>query len=263
MKRCPTCKRAYADTLTFCLDDGTVLTYERDLDETVVLPLPQRFTLPKTLAQSAPPQSSNRFLYGIILLLAIFAAGITAALVYERDKTPGPGTTGRQEQLSAANSDNKSFSTPETRASATTDPTVQNRKPYAVTGCGSIQDAGTNLEWFVGPDRNTNWYDAQQWTASLPSCGGGWRMPTIEEIRTLYNPSVRAGVGYYTDGKYFPAHINPVFAAIGGGSWVWTDQQVGAGNARSFNLNQGKAVDYADTNTTYSTRAFAVRAIRN
>ena len=31
------------------------------------------------------------------------------------------------------------------------------------------------------------------------------------------------------------------------------------GDAQSFNLNQGKAVSYSATNTTYSTRAFAVR----
>jgi hypothetical protein len=87
-------------------------------------------------------------------------------------------------------------------------------------------------------------------------------MPTSEEIRTLYNPSLRAGTGYYTDGKYFPSHIDPVFKAIGGGSWVWTKEITGD-TAQSFNLNQGKAVRYSATDTLYSPRAFAVHNIRN
>jgi len=78
-------------------------------------------------------------------------------------------------------------------------------------------------------------------------------MPSIEEIRTLYNPTVKAGTGFYLDGRYFPAHIDPLFNAIGGGSWVWSNEKVGD-DARSFNLNQGKAVTYSAMNTYYSTK---------
>jgi hypothetical protein len=88
-------------------------------------------------------------------------------------------------------------------------------------------------------------------------------MPTIQEIRALYNPAVTAGTGYYMNGKNFPAHIDPAFHAIGGGSWVWSNESAGGDNSRSFNLNQGKAVEYAATSTDYATRAFAVRNVRN
>jgi uncharacterized protein DUF1566 len=133
---------------------------------------------------------------------------------------------------------------------------------YSVRTCGAIQDSQTGLEWFVGEDRNLTWYEAQNWVVGLASCGGGWRMPTIEEVGALYDPSKRAGTGYYKEGRYFPAHIDPVFNAIGSGSWVWSGEKVGIGDARSFNLNQGKGVVYSATNTLYSTRAFAVRSFR-
>ena len=43
---------------------------------------------------------------------------------------------------------------------------------------------------------------------------------------------------------------------------VWADERIGD-EARSFNLNQGKAVRYSATDNFYSTRAFAVREARN
>jgi hypothetical protein len=140
---------------------------------------------------------------------------------------------------------------------------IKNQARFSVSSCNSIRDSQTGLEWYVGQDRNITWYEAQQWTVGLDKCGGGWRMPSIEEIRTLYNPALKAGTGFYLDGKYFPAHLDPAFNAIGGGSWIWSTEKVGGDSARSFNLNQGKAVVYAAMNTYYSTRAFAVRNIRN
>jgi hypothetical protein len=146
-----------------------------------------------------------------------------------------------------------------------TQPTIQtnqDQRRFSPAQCGSIKDTRTNLEWVVGPDRNITWHEARQWVTKLGACGGGWRMPTIEEIRSLHNPAVTAGTGFYMNGRYFPAHIDPAFNAIGGGSWVWSNESAGGHNARSFNLNQGKAVEYDVTNTDYATRAFAVRNVR-
>lgn len=85
-------------------------------------------------------------------------------------------------------------------------------------------------------------------------------MPMINELASLYNKTFTAGRGYFSGGRYFPAHIHPAFSEIGGGSWVWSNEQVGNEVARSFNFNQGMSVDYFRNNTTYSTRAFAVRS---
>jgi hypothetical protein len=159
--------------------------------------------------------------------------------------------------------DKKQESNQNTNAISPTTQGSQSQERFSVVQCGSIKDARTRLEWMVGPDRNMTWHEARQWVAGLGACGGGWRMPTVEEIRSLYDPAVTAGTGYYTNGRYYPAHIDPVFSAIGGGSWVWSNESARGDNARSFNLNQGRAVEYSATNAYYSTRAFAVRNVRN
>ncbi len=48
-------------------------------------------------------------------------------------------------------------------------------------------DKRLGLEWLAGPDKPTNWYAAQKWVPSLYDFDvGGWRMPTIEELKTLF-----------------------------------------------------------------------------
>lgn len=54
---------------------------------------------------------------------------------------------------------------------------------------GVVKDPATGLEWIAGPDRDTTWDEARTWVKSLP--GGGWHMPTLNELKTLY----REGVG--------------------------------------------------------------------
>lgn len=143
----------------------------------------------------------------------------------------------------------------------------QNRAPvlkkasgrYEVTSCESIIDRSTGLEWFVGPDKTMTWDAAKEWTESLGSCGGGWRMPTTLQLAKLYTPGKTAGQGFVSGGQHWPAHIDEVFSGIGGGSWVWSKENF-RDNAWSFNFNQNYPVNFEKRNPNrYSTRAFAVR----
>lgn len=268
MKRCPQCNRTYADeTLTYCLADGSLLSAPYDPDATQVMSYPNN--LPPTiealpLKQSKGHSRNVNFSYIVIVLLAALLTGSAVALFYEKGKgatnsniksdTPTNPIKSEQNANAPANSN--------TQEAATSPSVIKNQARFSVSSCNSIKDSQTGLEWYVGEDHNVTWYEAHQWIVGLNKCGGGWRMPSIEEIRILYNPSLKAGTGFYLDGRYFPAHIDPVFNAIGGGSWVWSNEKVGD-DARSFNLNQGKAVTYSAMNTYYSTRAFAVRTIRN
>jgi hypothetical protein len=43
------------------------------------------------------------------------------------------------------------------------------------------------LQWYVGPDKDTNWDEANAWVNSLSVGGGGWRMPTRAELNGLYH----------------------------------------------------------------------------
>ena len=48
---------------------------------------------------------------------------------------------------------------------------------------GIISDGKTGLQWKEGPDKATNWNEAQEWIKSL---GDGWRTPTRVELIGLY-----------------------------------------------------------------------------
>lgn len=78
---------------------------------------------------------------------------------------------------------------------------------------GVISDSATGLEWYVGPDQDTNWNQAKSWTESLTVARGGWRMPTIPELKALY----QEGAG--------PRNIDPKFQTTG--VWVWSGQTGG------------------------------------
>ena len=52
---------------------------------------------------------------------------------------------------------------------------------------GVVYDTESGLEWFAGPDRNTNWEEANSWVVGLDKFGGGWRMPIRSELDSLYH----------------------------------------------------------------------------
>jgi hypothetical protein len=140
----------------------------------------------------------------------------------------------------------------------TTSPAVSVR--YRETGCGSIMDTKTGLQWYLGPDANISWAEAAQWSRKLPNCRGGWTLPTLSQLKTLFDQTVTAGTGFYINGRYWPAHIDPIFSAIGRGSWVWADGSVDNSTAPAVNFNQGIGVRLSTTETRYTVRAFAVKA---
>jgi eukaryotic-like serine/threonine-protein kinase len=136
---------------------------------------------------------------------------------------------------------------------------------YSRVACGSIADTKTGLEWFVGPDRNTPWGEAWTWAPALAACNGGWRMPTIDELNTLFDPEHTAGTGYLRNGQRFPARLHPLFAEIGAGSWVWTNSTHGNAEALAYNFFTNGPVPIARDGSAsgglphFTPRAFAVR----
>jgi len=121
-------------------------------------------------------------------------------------------------------------------------------------------DKKTNLEWLAGPDKPTNWYDAKKWVDSLTTfSGGGWRMPTIKELRTLYQRREKC-------------NIVPFLKTSG--CWVWSGETKGSSLAWGYDYHYepgssilsggsgsgtGKATLKRD-NSTDSTRGFAMRS---
>jgi len=75
---------------------------------------------------------------------------------------------------------------------------------------GIVKDTRTRMEWLAGPDKPTNWYDAKGWIASIGVAGGGWRMPTRNELKMLY----QEGVG--------TRNMTPLLKTTGW--WVWSGE---------------------------------------
>jgi hypothetical protein len=116
---------------------------------------------------------------------------------------------------------------------------------YIVYSNGIVRDTSTNLEWIAGPDRNITWTEANSWVKNLKVGGGGWRMPTLKELESLY----KKGAG--------PRNMTP-FLKIKGW-WVWSGETVGAREARSFSFGHGFK-GWMFRGNSSSERVFAVRS---
>ncbi|UCD30893.1 MAG: DUF1566 domain-containing protein [Desulfobacterales bacterium] len=110
---------------------------------------------------------------------------------------------------------------------------------------GVVHDKKTGLEWYAGPDRATNWNEAKEWVENLNVAGGSWRMPTREELRTLYKNG--AGV----------RNMTPLLKTTGWG--VWSGETRDSSSAWGFDFSQGLERWFSQ-DISYNERGFAVRS---
>src|SRR5262252_6801853 len=107
MKICPTCKRRYADSLQFCLEDGTVLETTRESEPTLVDPQATlRLTPRETNPPAAPAKRGNMLIFlglgGLLLFAAI--AIIAVIVVLQFGSTTRGSSTANTNQSSAPSS---------------------------------------------------------------------------------------------------------------------------------------------------------------
>jgi hypothetical protein len=117
---------------------------------------------------------------------------------------------------------------------------------------GIVKDTKTGLEWVAGPDRNTTWYKAKSWVESLSIDGGGWRMPTREELKSLY----QKGAG--------KRNMTPLLKTTG---WfVWSGETYTyRSSAWYFSFltgNKQRLLAWLPRDADFLSRAFAVRSRR-
>jgi hypothetical protein len=86
-------------------------------------------------------------------------------------------------------------------------------------------------------------------------------MPTAAQMATLFDPSSTAGTGWYERGKYWPAHLDPIFSQIGKGSWVWASGSPNDHGFPAFNFNQGIAVRI-EPSDPFAARVFAIKGAK-
>ena len=120
---------------------------------------------------------------------------------------------------------------------------------YIAYANGIVKDTKTGLEWMVGPDKPMNRDDARAWVESLNVGGGGWRLPTMAELKGLYQ---------YGKGSY---NMTPLLKTTG--SWVWSGQDAGMMAPRYFNFDNGFEASTSlghRYDSIQRFRAFAVRS---
>jgi hypothetical protein len=117
---------------------------------------------------------------------------------------------------------------------------------YIAYANGIVKDTKTGLEWVVGPDGSMTWDEAKAWVESLSVGGGGWRMPTVEELKGLYQ---------YGKGS---RNMTPMLKITG--YCVWSGQSSGGGHML-FDFASGFATGATliYRTTSRDDRAFAVR----
>ncbi len=128
----------------------------------------------------------------------------------------------------------------------TTEAIDENR--FIANNSGVIKDTKTGLEWYAGPDESTTWDGAKRLVANLNNdefAGGGWRMPTKEELKTLY----QEGVG--------TRNMTPLLKTTG--QLVWSGKTEGSVWAWDFNFSTGSE-GWANRGYSYDKRGFAVRS---
>jgi hypothetical protein len=112
---------------------------------------------------------------------------------------------------------------------------------------GVITDHTTGLEWYVRPKLDNNWHQAKAWAENLTAAGGGWRLPTVSELKALYLKGASRN------------NMDPIFQ--GPGAWAWSGEFHDARTAYGFAFYSGlvnsHGLDYA-----YGRMALAVRSRR-
>ena len=123
---------------------------------------------------------------------------------------------------------------------------VERDRHFAKYDTGVVRDTRTGLEWYAGPDKNTDWHEANRWASNLGVDGGGWRMPTRSELAKLYEK----GIG--------SRNMTPLLETSG---WIiWSSEKKGSSAAWNYYFYLGE-VDWHGLDFGNSlTRGFAVRS---
>jgi Protein of unknown function (DUF1566) len=175
---------------------------------------------------------SMKFYFGIsVLALVLVAGGCTTTPKAERYAAAPPGSTITQAPELAYGQE------------------VGRDGVYIAYANGIVRDTKTGLEWVVGPDMGMDRIDAKAWANSLNVGGVGWRLPTLAELKGLYQ---------YSKGDY---NMTPLLKTTG--PWVWSSQDAGM-QQLYFNFDNGRDGFFALANgiifSPQSLRAFAVRS---
>jgi len=127
---------------------------------------------------------------------------------------------------------------------------------------GTVTDHETGLVWAKADNQgDIGWQDAERWARftfpdTVTSSPGDWRLPTPEELGSLFPRDGAGAAGYESECGHWVRILPPFELTCG---WVWTSQ-VSAIQAYAFSFSRGTA--FADRMAhTRGYRALAVRSL--
>ena len=111
-------------------------------------------------------------------------------------------------------------------------------------GDGTIIDSKTNLIWtkkdsYSDLGKCLNWHESKEYVDGLKTGGhSDWRMPTVKELKTIFEVSKSNHLVYDQD-KEYPLHLDSIFAE-GAAYGFWTSEDAGFCCAHTFYFSNGK-----------------------
>ncbi len=125
-------------------------------------------------------------------------------------------------------------------------------KRFSAPGDGTVLDSQTGLQWAQRDNgQNINWNNARSYCSNLSTSGGGWRLPSMDELEGIYDATatLTTSCGGYT------CRASPLFSLTG--PIAWSNQSNGSSKAWGFGLGNG--VRYSTTVSGGLHRALCVR----
>jgi len=127
---------------------------------------------------------------------------------------------------------------------------------FSAPGDGTVLDSQSGLQWGQRDNgEDVNWSSARDYCAALKPSGGGWRLPSMQELEGVYDKSaaLTTGCGEVT------CNVSPLFHLSG--HWYWSNQSASASETLLFNLSGGPGSRFTVSDAAFR-RALCVRQHR-
>jgi len=129
---------------------------------------------------------------------------------------------------------------------------------FVDNGDGTVTDTQTGLMWTSSDNMgDITWHDARDYCRMPPVAGyrwTNWRMPTVEELKTLYDPKAE---GYESD---CGLKVRVPLAIQLSCAWVWAAEESGI---MGYVFDFGRGIHYSTLKfQKKGYRALAVRRVR-
>jgi len=126
-------------------------------------------------------------------------------------------------------------------------------KRFSASGNGTVRDSKTGLEWAQRDNgHDINWKSARSYCSNLSTAGGGWRLPSMDELEGIYD---RSGTLTTPCGDS-TCQVSPLFSLTNW--WYWSNQSNGSSEARLLLLLDGNRYSYP-VSDSFRDRALCVR----